>query len=76
MAELGRARRIQVAPEARALGLVGSRFRHLPEGVELEPRRLTIAFSSPEEFLERIGSVIFALQNDFEAIRQFIDDAG
>lgn len=73
LAETGRTRRIRVAENARAHGLVDSRFRKLPAGVELTPSRLTVEYASPEEFLERIGAVIFALQNDFDAVREFIE---
>ena len=73
LAEFGRARRTKVAEDRKAFELLNSRFGRLPAGVELTPRRLMVEFSSPQEFLERIGSVIFALQNDFEAVRQFIE---
>ena len=73
MAETGRSRRIQVAAESRAAGLLDSRWQELPPGVELTPRRLTVEYSSPEEFLEKVGAIIFALQNDYEAIREAIE---
>jgi hypothetical protein len=76
LAEAGRSRRIQVASGERALGMLDSRFRSLPAGVELAPRRLTVDFASPAEFLEKIGAVLFATQNDFEAIRDFIERGG
>lgn len=73
LAETGRTRRTKVAQDQRAVELLSSRFGRLPAGVALTPRRLVVDFSSPQEFLERIGGVIFALQNDFEAVREFID---
>lgn len=73
LAEAGRTRRIRVAENSRAHGLIDSRFRKLPAGVELTPRRLTVDYANPEEFLERIGALIFALQNDFDTIREFIE---
>ena len=72
-AELGRAKRTQIASDRKAEELLSSRFASLPPQVEFTPRRLEIAFSTPEEFLERIGAVIFALQNDFESVRAFIE---
>src|SRR5271157_1611628 len=73
LAQLGRTKRTTVAKRGRALELLSSRFGKLPAGVELTPRRLTVEFSSPEEFLETVGAVIFALQNDFEAVKEFIE---
>jgi len=73
LAEVGRTRRTKVAEDHRAIELLSSRLGRLPTGVELTPRRLTVEFSSPQEFLERMGTVIFALQNDYDAVRQFIE---
>ena len=73
LAEAGRTRRTPVATQAQALDLVSSRFGRFPAGVSLTRERLTVDFASPEEFLQRIGAVIFALQNDYDAIRAFID---
>jgi hypothetical protein len=76
LAETARARRIRVAEDSRAHGLVDSRFRKLPAGVELTRRRLTVEYATTAEFLERIGAVIFALQNDFDAVCEFIENGG
>lgn len=73
MAEFARSRKTRIVSGGKASAMVSSRFGKLPAGVELTPRRLTVEFSSPQEFLERIGSVIFALQNDFDAVRAFIE---
>lgn len=73
LAEVGRSRRTTVATEAKALDLVNTRFERLPEGIILTAGNLTIDFATPEEFLQRVGSVIFALQNDYESIREFIE---
>lgn len=73
LAEFGRSRRTKVAEDRKAAELLSSRFGRLPAGIELTPRRLTVDFSSPQEFLERVGAVIFALQNDFDAVRNFIE---
>ena len=69
---LGRTRRTRVAEAQRAVDVMSARFGKLPNGVELTQRRLTVDFSSPEEFLERVGAVVFALQNDWDAIRDLI----
>jgi hypothetical protein len=73
LAEFGRAKRTQVATAQRAAELLTSRFGALPAGVEFTPRRLTVEFSSPEEFLQKIGAIIFTLQNDYDSVRQFIE---
>jgi hypothetical protein len=68
-----RSQHIRVVPNSRALELLSTRFAQLPPGVELSPARLTIEFYGTEDFLEKFGAVVFALQNDFEAISQFIE---
>jgi hypothetical protein len=69
------ARRTTVAPDLPAASLRNSRFGDLPPNVELTPRSLHIDFQSPAEFLAAFGAVVFALQNDYDAIRDFIEAA-
>jgi len=71
-----RAQRIRVVPDSRALALVSTRFTQLPGGVELSAARLTIDFHGTEDFLAKFGAVVFALQNDFEAVSRFLESAG
>ncbi len=66
-------RQVQVVPEERGLELVNTRFGRLPAGVELTDRRLTVEFSGSGDFLAKIGAIVFALQNDYDAIREFIE---
>lgn len=73
MAEFARSRKTQVAADRKASELLSSRFAKLPPGVEMTPRRLTVDFTGAEDFLQKIGSVVFALQNDFEAMRDFME---
>jgi hypothetical protein len=73
MAEVGRSRRTTVATHQDALDLINARFEHLPSGITLTARQLTVDFNSVEEFLQRMGAVIFTLQNDYEGIREFIE---
>lgn len=71
-----RARLVKVVGEdrpAEAAELLGSRFDRLPDGVELTPHSLHIEFQSREAFLERLGALIFALENDTERILTFLD---
>jgi hypothetical protein len=73
MAQFAHSRKTAVASQRKASELLDSRFRRLPGGVELTPERLTVEFSGAQDFLQKIGSVIFALQNDFDAVRDFIE---
>jgi hypothetical protein len=71
-----RSRLVKVIAEDRpadALRLLSSRFANLPPGVELTPHSLHIEFQGREEFLERLGAVIFALQNDTERVLDFVE---
>ena len=68
-----RARLVKVVDENRAAGLTGSRFGHLPDGVELTRNSLHIDFQGREEFLERLGALIFALENDTARVLAFVD---
>jgi hypothetical protein len=64
--------RIDVARHEAARDILSSRFSHLPPGVDLQPRELRIQFEDPQEFLEKFGAVVFALQNDYEQIAELI----
>jgi hypothetical protein len=71
-----RARLVKIIREDRpadALGLLSTRFGQLPDGVTLTPTSLHIEFRGREEFLERLGAVIFALENDTERVLAFIE---
>lgn len=63
----------QVAVDAKAEELLSSRFGSLPQGVELRANELRIEFSGTADFLQKFGAVVFALQNDYEAISNFIE---
>jgi hypothetical protein len=63
----------EIARSAKAVELMSRRFSTLPPGVELHPAELRIQFSGTEDFLQKIGSVVFALNNDYEAISEFIE---
>ena len=68
-----RANRIKVVPNERVLELVNSRFSSLPPNVSLTPQTLHIEFHGTEDFLSAIGTVIYALNNDFDAISLLIE---
>ena len=72
-----RARLVKVVGEDRpadAAQLLGSRLDRLPDGVTLTPNRLEIEFRGREDFLERLGAVVFALENDTERMLTFIEN--
>jgi hypothetical protein len=68
-----RARHVLVASEDRGREIAGARFANLPDGVDLTPKRLTIDFHGNEDFLQKVGAVVFALRNDYEKVRDFVD---
>lgn len=55
--------------------LTGSLFKNLSktEGVDLTPERLIIEFQGFEDFLAKFGMIVYALQNDLDEMRQFLD---
>jgi hypothetical protein len=67
------AQRTTVASHSQALDLVNTRFGKLPGNVVLTPRSLHVDFEDAEGFLRSVGAVVFALNNDYEAIREFIE---
>ena len=50
-----------------------TRFDKLPANVTMTPRSLHIDFQDSGEFIAAVGAVLFALQNDLEEMREFID---
>src|SRR5664280_1377597 len=70
-----RSQHIRVASDDRAVELAGSRFKALPIGVELTPQRLSIEFSGMEDFLKKVGAIVYALQNDYETVSVFVENA-
>jgi hypothetical protein len=63
----------EIARNAAAERLLGSRFSNLPDGVDLGPGELRIRFSGSADFLVKFGAVVYALNNDFERISEFLD---
>jgi hypothetical protein len=62
-----------VARDAEALALLSSRFQSLPAHVALTPSSLHIDFDSTDQFLAAVGALVYALHNDFEKIRDFLE---
>jgi hypothetical protein len=65
----------EIARNQAATDLLSSRFHALPPGVDLAPGELRIAFFGTEDFLQKFGAVVYALNNDFEKIESFIESA-
>ena len=70
------AQRTTIAAKDRAVDLVNTRFQTLPQNVLLTSRSLHIEFHNTAEFLKAFGAVVFALNNDYESVREFIDGPG
>lgn len=62
-----------VARDADALELLSSRFQSLPANVVLTGTSLHIDFDSTDGLLAAVGALIYALHNDFEKVRDFIE---
>jgi hypothetical protein len=56
------------------VGMLSTTFRKLPANVVLTPSSLHIEFGGAEEFLKAVGAVVYALQNDYEEIRVFLEE--
>ena len=41
-------------------------LENLPEGVRLEPGRITVTFNEPQQALEKLLALAMAIGNDFE----------
>lgn len=63
----------EIARDTAASALVGSRFGSLPAGVDLQPGALRIDFQGPADFLQKFGAVVYALQNDWETVSEFLE---
>ncbi|MGA2436091.1 MAG: hypothetical protein ABSG25_12480 [Bryobacteraceae bacterium] len=71
--EKRRRARPPIARSSQAEELQATRFSKLPPGVALTTRELKIEFFGTEDFLQKFGAVIYALQNDYEQISAFIE---
>jgi hypothetical protein len=63
----------RVVRDENALALINTRFEKLPPNVQLTPSSLHIEFHGTEDFLQAIGAVVYALNNDYESISGFIE---
>lgn len=51
-----------------------ARFGEFPPEIDLTPTTLHIHFRGLQDFLLKIGAVVYALQNDLEAIEAFVEN--
>jgi hypothetical protein len=63
----------EIARGEAASEMMGSRFSQLPDGVDLQTGELRIQFRGAEDFLRKFGAVVFALNNDYERIAEFLN---
>ena len=47
------------------VAILAQEFENLPEGVRLEPGRITVEFQDPQQALEKLFSLAMAISNDF-----------
>jgi hypothetical protein len=66
-------RETKVVRDEQALALINTRFQNLPPNVTLTANSLHIEFFGTEDFLQAMGAVVFALQNDYEKVSAFIE---
>jgi hypothetical protein len=63
----------KIVRDEHALALLSTRFRTLPPNITLTSKSLHIDFYGTEDFLAAIGAVVYALQNEYEKISDFIE---
>lgn len=68
-----RLRGIEISPAGPASDRIRSTVE-LPAGITVAPGRLTIEFAGRGDFLALVGSLVFALQNDFEGVMSLVSE--
>jgi len=69
-----RSRHIKVVRDEQAPALRSSRFRSLPPNITFTPQSLHVEFFGTEDFLAAVGAIVYALENDYDAITEFIEE--
>jgi hypothetical protein len=70
-----RLERPQVLVEA-PVDVVAQELENLPEGVRLEPGRITVEFASPHQALEKLLALAMAIGNDFDRFEAMTRSTG
>jgi hypothetical protein len=73
MVQYASRRHKEISRNQAAVDLMSSRFTKLPPGVDLQPGELRIQFAGADDFLQKFGAVVFALNNDYEQINEFLE---
>jgi len=66
-------RQTKVVRDELAPALVSTRFQNLPANITFTPQSLRMEFYGTEDFLAAVGAIVYALQNDYQAISAFIE---
>jgi hypothetical protein len=66
-------RQTKVVRDELAPALVSTRFQNLPANITFTPQSLRMDFYGTEDFLAAVGAIVYALQNDYQAISAFIE---
>jgi hypothetical protein len=53
--------------------VMNQEFENLPEGVTLEPGRITVEFADPQQGLEKLLALAMAISNDFDLFERQVD---
>ena len=69
-----RTRLVKVVDGPKAQEMAGTRFANLPEGVTFTPKSLTLEFQDSKQFLQLLGAVLKALENDTDEVISFVDE--
>ena len=69
-----RTRLVKVVDGRKAQEMAGTRFANLPEGVTFTPKSLMLEFQDSKEFLQLLGAVLKALENDTDEVISFVDE--
>lgn len=73
IAQFSTQKHTKIAQNDAANAILSANFKHFPPGIELRKRELRIQFSGSADFLQKFGAVVFALQNELDQIRDFLD---
>lgn len=66
-----RVERPQLIVEA-PTAVVNQELANLPQGVHLEPGRITVSFEEPQEALEKLLALAMAVSNDFDGFERSV----
>jgi hypothetical protein len=69
-----RLRLVEVARAEQRTELINTRFASLPPNVTLTSTSLHINFHGPGEFLQSVAAVVYALENDYPRIEEFLEN--